>query len=292
MNRILKGISLRRFSALAGLAMLSVASIAAAGPVPPAPLTTGPIYMHFSGYEYSGATTSYADNTWGIGKVDSVLTGTVGTPNETINPGGSTLFSENPGGHLYFMFYGLTNNGTFTCGSNTCLNSADGHFDLYYNTNNLTLSSLTTGNRTAADAFTGITDQGTLLASFDFVPGVVSGDNTTTLSGTAPGSVISGSANQGSATSYLAVNTAAGGAWASALNSNFFLYNTNGDPLPGAADVYNNTTYYSDPNASTTGFNLTYNDPATAAFVPEPSSLLIFGAGLIVLGFMSRRRFC
>lgn len=280
MTKFIKGIRSRGFSAMAGIAILGATSVAAAVPTAP----TGPVYISINGSEIITQTASaYGDNTWGVGFVKAIDLATVSTPNQAVTDTGMSVFNQSPGNHIYFMFYGLTSNGT-TSGN---LNSAGGHLDLYYSTKNLNFGTINASSRTGLSSFPTITD-GTPLASFNFIPDVNPGDTTTTVSGTAPGTVTT--SNQGASTGYLAQSPNDTGAWAGLLHTQYFLYNSNGAALQNPADIYLNTTFQpSTTFASTNAFQ--FSDPSQAAFVPEPSALLIFGVGLVALGFMSRRRF-
>lgn len=288
MSTFTKGIRSRGFLAIVGLLALGVASTAMAVPM----LPSGPIDFKFNGREmlfptnqsvtFNGNT--FQENNWGVGKLSSIDYGGVTIANQKIDDTGNPTGLIGGGNHYYFMFYGLTTNGTT---SNGGAKEQGGKLDLYYSNNGLNLTSLRASQRTGESSFTGITN-GTLLANLDFVPGVIQSDTTTTVVATAPNNITS--ANNGAATGYLSVDPNSTGAWVAKLNSNYFLTNSNGAALPNAADMFFNNTISSGSNfASSNAYTL--DDPAQAYAVPAPSTLLILGAGLIALGFVSRRRF-
>ncbi|HTF41878.1 MAG TPA: PEP-CTERM sorting domain-containing protein, partial [Propionibacteriaceae bacterium] len=118
------------------------------------------------------------------------------------------------------------------------------------------------------------------LAQLVYGPGCDSTATNHVCTGVAPGT------GDGTAKSYQSVNLAAGGVWASLLDSNF---SQNG------ASAWNGVVDASCPNG-TTGIapcdiiGLRSNDPVRALVTPEPATLTLFGLGLLGAGFMRRRK--
>jgi hypothetical protein len=108
--------------------------------------------------------------------------------------------------------------------------------------------------------------------------------------GIAPGT------GDGTANSYQSVNLAAGGLWASQLNSNFFTLDANGQPLEPAADIRTDSNFTQNGASAWNGtgdiIGLRSNDPVRADVlqpVPEPATLSLFGLGMLGVGYLHRR---
>lgn len=257
------------------------------------------------------------EGNWGV--FDITTLGPAGglVPNAELAPDGTPFFvnGQNGGNQILGMFYGvnITSVGTPTL-------AQDGVLDLYWwdsnNQNNLT--TLTTGG---ASLRNNISESGapgsgyagytcapgtpgcTFLAELDFVPGNFNAaypPNTTVASITDP-------AVTANNTAYFEaeVDTSAGGAWAPQLANNYFLFNPNSfpplNPLPDPADLngQDDTSPCSGVGATlstcagwsaapfSTGLSL--SDPEQL-FVAEPTSIALFGAGLLGIGLFYRRR--
>ena len=182
----------------------------------------------------------------------------------------------------------------------TNVQSVGGKMDIYLDTSPSGTFDATQGNGGyIADAdgiahndYTGITDIGsTLFLTLDFVPGV---DILTdaTIDGDFDGSTLPAS---GDATSYLSVT---GGAYASTFDTNGFSVTYTDDILgPGTSitpDFFTQNDFV--PNDGSTApiqgdWGLLSEDPNRGnAAIPEPSTIMLFGLGLLGLGFVGRKK--
>jgi len=180
-------------------------------------------------------------------------------------------FSVSGSAEITGYFYGVTvtsvtpnADGTFT------INATGGQLDLY-------VDNTPDYNGTIANA-----TNGTLLVSFQFIPGIIPGDFTTTVHGTA--SAIT-SPLSGQAAAYLAVIPGSG------TSSSFF----DGNAVPGQPGAPPNADAFEISNfTSASGlpgpWTLFSHDPVVGTIVPEPSSLLLLGTALIGFGRAFKRR--
>jgi len=290
----------------------------------PIALQPGPVYIQFNNLEQAGFidTSSYStvnlgklngvDQTltqggsefnWGVFNVSSVQAGAVATPNSDIS-GGSVYFADGlSGGQIHGIFYGFQLNCQSPVG---CTKLSGGYIDLYWTDGNglITNSDLNGNfsftNRTGynqAGKFT----QGTLLARLGYQAGVITGDQTTTVTSTVDPLNFSGVGLADGFASIMDINgdgviDTADGAWASILDSDWFYTDPTGTGAVATRDLRFSTFYQNLDSWDSTGLGgtpvqgLRSNDPARAFALPEPGTIGLVGLSLIGLGFAGRRR--
>ena len=303
------------FFAVFAAAVLTGATVMAA----PITLPVSPLFIQYTNNEQFSVSNSIPSTTptgtptkegnWGILQISSIVTGTALTPlGSDIQGGGVSVFGPGgPGGpQITGIFYGTT-----VIPGSGGLNAQGGFIDLYWqdvgfaNTGADLAAGFNPALRVNQKTYTGYAEP--LNPAFIFLAQLVYGpgcDSTATnhvCTGVAPGT------GDGTAKSYQSVNLAAGGVWASLLDSNFFTLDANGQPMSAqdvrsdsnfsqnGASAWNGVVDASCPNG-TTGIapcdiiGLRSNDPVRALVTPEPATLTLFGLGLLGAGFMRRRK--
>ena len=289
------------FLAILAVALLTGATVMAS----PITLPVGPLFVQYTNDEQfsisnsihstdatTGAVTS--EGNWGILQISSIVKGTVlNPPGSDIQGGGANVFTDGgAGGHqITGIFYGTTVNPGG-------LSAHGGVIDLYWedvgaaNTGADLAAGFNPARRLNQKTYTGYAEP--LNPGFIFLAELVYGpgcDNDPThnvCTGVVPGT------GDGSAKSYQSVNLAAGGVWASQLDTNFFTLNANLLPLVPAQDVRTDSNFSINGAAAWNGagdiVGLRSNDPVRAVATPEPGTLTLLGLGLLGLGFLGRRK--
>jgi hypothetical protein len=295
------------FLAVLTAAMLTSATVMAA----PITLPAGPLFIQYTNDEQfsvsnsihsinasTGAQTS--EGNWGILQISSIVKGTAQAPTGSdIQGGGAPVFSGGgPGGpQITGIFYGTTVNPGG-------LSAQGGFIDLYWqdvgnaNTGADLASGFDATRRLNQKTYTGYAEplnpSFIFLAQLVFGPGCDTNPAHNVCTGVAPGT------GDGTAKSYQSVNLAAGGLWASQLDSNFFTLDANGAPLSPAQDTRTDSNFTQNGASKWNGpvgsdiIGLRSNDPVRAdalAPVPEPATLTLLGSSaLIGLGYLRRRK--
>lgn len=252
--------------------------------------------------------TPATEGNWGVFNISSLQAGAVATPNQDISGGPAFFFDDGAVGGLEpftqqgqvsGIFYGISlTSGTTATG---------GWIDIYWEdaaTDDITAADLNgafgPGNRTAANQAGKFTD-GTLLARLQFMPGIISGDGLNTLSSDLD--VTGTITGQGVAQFFadvIDINndgqiTGADGAWAPALDGNWFFTDVDGDTVFGEsgerrdlrfATFFNTLAAWDEPGL----VGLRSNDPGRAFTVAEPGMVSLLGLGLLGAGLNLRRR--
>lgn len=294
---------------------IAVASSAYADPIL---LPNGPVFIQYTNDEQFSPNNTISvpgggtEGNWGIVQVSQIVQGTALNPiGSDIQGGGTTIFNngQNGGNQVLGIFYGAQ----VTSVGGTGSTATGGVLDLYWwDSNNQNIGAILAAgpgaNRTSQSTYNGFTCPPatpgcTFLVRLDFTPGILadSGDVTTTVS-----TATNPTTADGTAKSYLSVDTSVLGAWTAALDQNFFTLSPNNNlfsalGITPAPDVrldsnftHNGASAWSgDTSGCATGgtcvVGLRSNDPARAN-VPEPASLGLMGLVFTALAFARRRK--
>ena len=290
------------FLAVFATAVLTSATVMAA----PITLPVSPLFIQYTNNEQfslsnsihstnatTGAVTS--EGNWGILQISSIVRGTALNPlGSDIQGGGANVFTDGGAGgpQITGIFYGTTVNPP------TGLSATGGVIDLYWrdvgtaNTGADLAAGFDPARRLNQKTYTGYAEPLNpafiFLAQLVYGPGCDSNPTHNVCTGVAPGT------GDGAAKSYQSVNLAAGGLWASQLDSNFFTLDANGQPLVSPQDIRTDSDF---TQSGASGWNgggdiigLRSNDPVRALVTPEPATLTLFGLGLLGAGFLRRRK--
>ena len=289
------------FLAVFAAAVLTGATVMAA----PITLPVSPLFVQYTNNEQFSVTNSIhstnattgavtSEGNWGILQISSIVRGTALTPpGSDIQGGGANVFTDGGvGGHqITGIFYGTTVNPGG-------LSAQGGVVDLYWrdvgtaNTGADLGAGFDPARRLNQKTYTGYAEPLNpafiFLAQLVYGPGCDSTPAHNVCTGVAPGT------GDGTAKSYQSVNRAAGGLWASQLDTNFFTLDANGQPLVPAQDVRTDSNFTQNGASAWNGggdiIGLRSNDPVRALVTPEPATLTLFGLGLLGAGFMRRRK--
>jgi len=248
--------------------------------------------------------TPITEGNWGVFNVSSMQIGGIATNHQDISGGDGFFFNDGVGGtygQVSGIFYGITITGPTT--------ASGGWMDIYWEdpaTDDITTADMngvgfTPAGRTAVNQAGKFTD-GTLLVRLAFASGIIPGDALTTISSSINPAALTGQGQADSFANVIDINgdgkiDSADGVWAAYLNQDWFWVDDDGDGNYGEdgetrdvrfSNFFNLLASWNGPDGI---IGLRSNDPGRAySQIPEPSTLLLLGAGLLGLGVFARRR--
>lgn len=268
---------------------LMVATSAMALYMPP----NGPLYISFANIEQISPTQSIVapsgatEVNWGVLSVDTIFEGNIENETQNFPQTGTSLWAnDGTNGQITGVFAGLT----LSPDVNGNLNSSGGSMYLYWDDQTFAdLSTVSVADRTGDFTVTNFTD-GVFLAKIDFMEGALSAAlPNTSITGTV---VPTDELFFGLANSFGEVDTSVVGAWTEILDTDYFttaLADNNADlKFRNIYERYDTGHVWDDLDNGI--FGADSSDPARAYVVPEPSTFILLGVGLLGFVGYSRRR--